>query len=294
MKEDSTVGWRTEFDEPASPAVRRRRLAVLIAAHNRRETTMKCLEALYQSRLQSVALSVHLTDDGSVDGTSDAVRARFPQVKLLRGDGQLYWNGGMRLAWRTALRDRPDFYLWLNDDTALRPEALSGLLALHERIAPGGRRAIVVGRTVSSNDETTYGGYVRVKSISRLRFRHLSASETECDTFNGNCVLIPERAVEEIGLLSGHFRHGFGDNDYGLRARRAGYRVVEMKAPVATQDVDRHPAEETRKLNASNWRFVLFHPKGVPVREWFWFCRAHGGALWPINFVYRYVKMALA
>jgi GT2 family glycosyltransferase len=268
------------------------RVAVLIAAHNRRETTIRCLEALYTASSGHYDLDVYLVDDGSGDGTSQAVRAQFPQVRLLHGDGQLYWNGAMLLAWSTALAAGPDLYLWLNDDTVLRPAALGELIALYASEASCNRKTIIVGRTVSRHGETTYGGYVRATGLSRLRFRRLTKSESVCDTFNGNCVLIPSVATEDIGLISSRYRHAFGDNDYGLRARRAGYRIIEMNSPVALQEKNEIYARAANTLTFSNWRFILFHPKGVPALEWYSFCRRHGGPLWPVNFLYRYFKMA--
>lgn len=270
------------------------RLAALIAAHNRRETTLRCLESLYCQPSEAFALQTYLVDDGSGDGTSDAVRARFPQVRLLSGNGALFWNGAMRLAWSAAMEERPDLVLWLNDDTFLRPAAVADLVALYRREAENDPRTIVVGRTKSAAGDITYGGYRRAGGFSKLRFRRLSATESDCDTFNGNCVLVPACAVDELGMLSERFRHAFGDNDYGLRARRAGYRIVELKEAVATQEANLRYQKQTQKLSLSNWRFIFFHPKGVPLREWYWFCREHGGTLWPLNFVYRYVKMALS
>jgi GT2 family glycosyltransferase len=67
-------------------------------------------------------------DDGSTDDTATAVSQRFPQVKILQGTGSLFWNGGMRIAFAQALQHDYDYYLWLNDDTVLYPNALETLL----------------------------------------------------------------------------------------------------------------------------------------------------------------------
>jgi hypothetical protein len=37
---------------------------------------------------------------------------------VLGGDGSLFWNGGMRLAYADAMRSDFDYYLWLNGDTS--------------------------------------------------------------------------------------------------------------------------------------------------------------------------------
>ena len=64
-------------------------------------------------------------DDASTDGTSDAVRQTYPQVKIFSGDGNLFWNGGMWGVFSEAMKDEPDYYLWLNDDTIIYPETVS-------------------------------------------------------------------------------------------------------------------------------------------------------------------------
>ena len=61
---------------------------------------------------------------------SEAIGTCFPNVNLVQGSGDLFWNQGMRLAWNTAIKVRDfDFYLWLNDDTIIDRE---GLLKLFE------------------------------------------------------------------------------------------------------------------------------------------------------------------
>ena len=108
------------------------RLAVLMTVHNRRETTLAALRGLMsQIGLYGTHLRVFLVDDGSDDGTADAVRSEFPQVVVdVQPKGHLFWAAGMARAEGLAAQHDPDYYLWLNDDTMLMPDAVSRLVAL--------------------------------------------------------------------------------------------------------------------------------------------------------------------
>src|SRR5580700_8623826 len=99
-------------------------IAVLMTSFNRREVTLKSVAALFQQRkAEGVQFTVFLVNDGSTDGTDEAVHSRFPDVRVLQGDGTLFWNGGMRMAFETAARESFDAYLFLNDDTFLYSDA---------------------------------------------------------------------------------------------------------------------------------------------------------------------------
>lgn len=271
------------------------RVAVILTCFNRKTYTLNALKGVYENA-DGVDIKVTLVDDGSRDGTREAVAEQFPDTKIVVGDGNLYWNGGMRRAWQEALEFKPDFYLWLNDDLSLAPKFLTEVL--HEyRTATKihGDKVIVVGKVVDpATGETSYGGYRRRKGVSKLSFELLPSGERLADTINGNCVLIPAQATEHIGINSGLYRHAFGDIDYGLRARKAGYTIVQSENPVGWQEFNAAYMDSIRTLTLKNWRYILKSPKGVPVREWFFFCRDHGGTFWPVNFAFRYVKMAAA
>lgn len=193
-------------------------IAVLLTVHNRREKTLCCLGNLFaQDVSNGYAVDVYLTDDGCTDGTPEAVREQFPFVNIIQGDGNLYWNRGTYTAWEAASKAKDyDSYLWLNDDTYLKE---GGLLCMLEASETQENRSIIVGATRSvSQEKTTYGGY------ANQRLLNPNGMLQPCDTFNGNCILIPRHVYTIVGNLDWAFRHAIGDMDYGYRAKRAGLK----------------------------------------------------------------------
>lgn len=95
-------------------------LVALLACHNRRALTLECLDGYFAQNVGDVQLACVVCDDGSTDGTAEAIAAAYPdRVDIVPGDGDLYWAAAMALAERRAMRRSPDYLLWLNDDTTL-------------------------------------------------------------------------------------------------------------------------------------------------------------------------------
>ena len=110
-------------------------IAILITVFNRKEKTLKCLDSLKNSMMQVTVkpeITVFLTDDGSTDGTAESLRNQiYPfEIKILQGDGNLYWNGGMINSWKAALNTGKDYdgFLWLNDDVIIKDNYWKELL----------------------------------------------------------------------------------------------------------------------------------------------------------------------
>lgn len=267
-------------------------IAVLLTCFNRKELTLNCLKMLSKQKADNFTLDIYLVDDGCTDGTSQIVRAKFPDVNIIRGTGALYWNGGMRLAWQRALSTKPDFYLWVNDDSFIYKDAVSNLLKSYENLIDKNQEAgAILGSMVDPDSKSlTYGGRAKAKGMNPLSIGKIIQPVNEaikCDFVNGNLTLIPRNTVDRIGILSDKFTHSMGDFDYGLRAKNAGLDCWvapgvygECSAnPIkgSWQDKSLPISERIKKMNA-----ITQLP---PVCEWKYFVKQHGGVLWPLLYL---------
>ncbi|MDJ0615532.1 MAG: glycosyltransferase family 2 protein [Calothrix sp. MO_192.B10] len=276
------------------------RLAVLITCHNRREKTLSCLSSLSQQNLSTnVVLQVYLVDDGSTDGTREAISDSYPTVKLIPGDGNLFWNGGMRLAFGEAMKADYDYYLWLNDDTLLYPNALNNLLTTYTSLLEQDyHRPIVVGSTQAPETGVfTYGGMIRTNKWHPFKFDPVEPGEEAkpCLTMNGNCVLIPRKVVKRVGNLDTAFTHGTGDVDYGLRACQQGCSVWVAPGYIGTCEENLSGLqvwEQPNKTLRQRW-YEINQPKCLPIQEWKIFAYRHGGWLWRIYWLLPYARLFL-
>lgn len=274
-------------------------IIALMTCHNRREKTVASIGRFMSCELpDGYARNVVLADDGSTDGTAEAVSAAFQDVVIERGDGNLFWNRGMLCAWQRALELKPDYVLWLNDDTLLYPDALSHLLETDAWIREtSGQPGIAVGSTENARGELSYGGAVSGEGMSRFKLRKVvpAATPQPAETMNGNCVLVPREVFARIGLLNGVFRHGMGDNDYGFRARKAGVPIWVMPGFAGRCDNDNFVPgsfnDRTLPLK-QRWKKIM-SPKGLPPASWWVFCRSHAGFFWPLFWAWPYAKVIL-
>ena len=202
-------------------------IEVIIPVHNRRDITLHCLGLLAQQ--QAIDFRVTVVDDGSSDGTSEAIRSSFPHVHLLRGDGSLWWAGATNLGLQAALsRSAPaDYLLLLNDDVDFdsdylatlhqaaveHPDCLIGALSVYDSDL---NRVYWCGSAASFR--SCHFGYVKREKLSGC----LPAT-----TLSGRGMLVPRGVFERVGLLNARlFPQHRADLDFSMRANKAGYGLL--------------------------------------------------------------------
>ena len=272
-------------------------IAVLMTCHNRKDKTLACLAALFANTLpEGYALKVFLVDDGSTDGTGAAVAGKYPEVQVVLGDGSLYWCGGMRLAFSTALTQNYDSYLFLNDDTELYPNAIVCLLNSHQKILQLTHAdSMIVGSVIDpKTGELTYGGRTS-RGWKQPLYYDFVIPETVpvlCDTANANCLFVPKYIADNLGNLDSAFIHDKADFDYGLRAKRKGMKTYVASEVVGTCPANPYlpPATFNGMTMLQKWKY-LTSPKQYPPVEWLIYTWRHAGPLWFLHWMRPYRRL---
>jgi GT2 family glycosyltransferase len=201
----------------------------VIPIHNGVDRTMRCLRSLMSGTFVPETVVV---DDGSSDGSSDLISSEFPKVRILRGDGNLWWSGAMNLGVRHAFAGGADYILSLNNDCVLDLGAVEALVQCVEE-----ENRVIVGSKVRYLDQPQKilcaGGAIRWNGRGP---EYLGDAEIDTGQFDrrrevdwvpGMSVLIPAGAFRAAGLYDARwFPMRWGDVDFILRAKAKGWRVL--------------------------------------------------------------------
>ena len=216
------------------------RVEIVTPVHNRRDITLQCLKSL--SRINSEGLEIHtiIVDDGSTDGTSEAIEKEFPEVEIVQGNGDLWFTEGTNVGVRAALKHNPDYVLMMNDDQIFDADCIKFMVETAEKYPRS-----VVGSLLllwdaphklfqtSPRWETWSGGW---RHWYQQTVWTIPQKPWEVDLIVGNCVLVPAEAIREQGLMDSKKYPNFGDAEYTPRLKKNGWRLlIEPRARVFCQ-----------------------------------------------------------
>lgn len=207
------------------------KVELVAPVYNRRETTLQALRSL--GRIDKTNLEVHtiIVDDGSTDGTADAIRENFPEVQIIKADGTLHYAAGTNRGISAALDRNPDYIVTMNDDAIYHEQFLQRLIGT----ASENPRS-VIGALLLLWDEphkvfqvgfewkTFSGGWTQPENLTKFDFPE---SPFEVEGMAGNCILFPAEAIRECGLMDEEkFPHGWGDIQYVVRMKKMNWKLL--------------------------------------------------------------------
>ncbi len=209
-------------------------VVAVIPCHNERDSVLSCLTHLSSHHPGVRAV---LIDDGSSDGTSDAVKEAHPDVVVVNGDGSLWWTGAVNLGIARARHLNATHILLLNNDTTVQP---GGIAQLHKSSKLAGDAIVgaAVARSFADGPEL-FGGVFNYRGLDYYREpqpldRHGLSDAT---WLPGHALIVPLGVFDTIGLPdAARFPHYWGDVDFTINAAKAGFRLALNPAVVAQND----------------------------------------------------------
>lgn len=199
---------------------------ILLPVHSRRAVT----EAFVRCLLEQTDQRFHLVliDDGSTDGTAEAVTALMPGTTVLQGDGSWWWAGSLERGRRWLDQHHlgaRDLVLIANDDTRFDAD----FLAAGRAVLAHASRALLLAQLYAADS----GAFVELGvhvNWRRLTFTGVTdPSRVNCFSTRG-LFMSAARFVELGGFHPRVLPHYLSDYAFTIRARRRGFELISDPA----------------------------------------------------------------
>lgn len=201
-------------------------LSVIIVTYNSEDFIVECLESLYKN-LSQIEAEVIVVDNSSTDETVSLVEEDFPQVRLIKSETNQGFGRGHNLGLKES---KGKYKLLLNPDVFLTQDLSSVLryFQAESKIGVLGVKLLFPSREVQPH----IAGWQY--NLASLLLTHLGLARKawqskvplQVDWVTGAFFLFREELHQTLADFDEKFFLYFEDQDYCLRAKKAGWQVV--------------------------------------------------------------------
>ncbi|HJQ85830.1 MAG TPA: glycosyltransferase family 2 protein [Candidatus Binatia bacterium] len=207
------------------------RITIVVLNWNLREETLACLASLRRAELRGAAVMV--VDNGSRDGSVEAIRAAYPDVQVVALPENRGYAGGNNAGIRAALEAGAEGVLLLNNDTEVAPDFLGSLLdAVDSLPSVAAVSSAILRRDRPEMLDVAYSEVrfdrrhvVRIVGVNAM-MGHGFDRRCEVDVAIGCSLLLSADALRNVGLFDEEFFAYHEEVDWCLRARKWGYHIL--------------------------------------------------------------------
>ncbi|MCD6204220.1 MAG: glycosyltransferase [Candidatus Marinimicrobia bacterium] len=243
------------------------KISVIIVSYNVKEFLQQCILSL-KNALSNINHEIIVVDNNSVDGTTEIIKYKFPEIRLIENDE----NRGFAAACNQGLKESGgEYLLLLNPDTMIQEDTVSTLIDFFERVPDAGAAGCKILNADGSlqlacrrSFPTPLVALPKLLGLSRLFPKvkifgkyNLTYEDPdkliEVDAISGSFLMFRREVYEKIqGLDETFFMYG-EDLDYCYRIKKAGWKIYYVPD---TKII--HYKGESAKL-ASFDNFIIFY-----------------------------------
>ena len=227
-------------------------LSIIIVSWNTRQDLLRCLASIWADP-PACSFEVLVFDNASKDGTTEAVSAEYPQVRLKVSSENLGFaranNGAASIA-------QGQFWLLLNPDTIVHPGALDALvryLARQPHVAGVGPRLVNLDGSLQPSIErlpSLFREWWRLFHLDRLypvsqypQAVLASQAPQQVEVINGACLLLRADVVRPMGLFDEDYFVYSEEIDLCDRLGQAGWELHWLPEAVVTHSGGRSTSQ---------------------------------------------------
>ena len=267
-----------------------------MTCYNRVQTTLKCLESLYNALLpENIEFDIYLVDDLSPDKTGQIVGSKYKSINIIQGTGSLFWAKGMHLAWETALNSDIDYdgFLLINDDVEFFSSFWGNIFFTHNwcKTQYHTEGIYVLSVKDKNTNERTYGGNILQKRIFKHQTVPVFPSDKiplQCQLTNANILYVSRSAQKIIGIIDPHFNHAAGDFDYSITACKKNIPVLVCIGYGGFCTHDHNPIQPSTSLKKRVK--LLYDVKGNSLNDYIYYLKKHFWWKVPYAFIVLWAK----
>lgn len=246
-------------------------VSIIIVNWNTKELLLGCLKSVYDTTIGS-NIEVIVVDNGSHDGSSQAVKESFPPVKLIQNSE----NKGFAKANNQALSIAAGRYmLFLNSDALLTNGSLTALVNFMNKIPEASIAACqYINRDGSKQNSfdnfPTLATELLNKTLLKTLFPQKYPSKKkeyhkpmEIDSVIGACMIVRKEAIKQVGMLDEDYFFFMEETDWCFRMHKAGWKIYhlpEIKVyHLQGQSKEKNPSKAWIEYYRSSYTFFKKH-----------------------------------
>jgi GT2 family glycosyltransferase len=211
-------------------------LSIVIVAWNVRDLVLDCLESIREAKL-GMSYEVIVVDNGSADGTVEAVRASYPDTRVLALPKNIGFGAGNNRGLEV-MRGR--HAVLLNSDTIVLPDGLEACVAFldaHPEVGVVGPQLLNPDRSKQNcihNSPTLVSELVGQSLLRRLFPRRYPSKRIdyraplEVEAVLGACLFVRREVIAQVGLIDEDYFFFLEETDWCHRIRAAGWKIYHL------------------------------------------------------------------
>lgn len=245
-------------------------ISIIVVSFNTKNLLLDCLASIFKT-IKGIFFEVCVVDNNSTDGTVEAIRERYPAIKIIKNTENLGFAAANNQAFRQM---NGDYALLLNTDTVLTNEAVKELFDFMEANPEAG---MACGQLLNL-DGSKQNSIANFPTISTLFFnetvlrsllpkkypskRREYPSPLKVDSCIGACLIARKDAINNIGFFDERYFFFFEETDWAYRMKLGGWSIYFVpKAKI-------FHAQGKTVGNTLNSRIMFYRSRYLFFKKW--------------------------